>query len=392
MILLESTVVELSLKFNPSHEGELHMSIQPFKIAIPQATLDDLHKRLAHTRWPDEIEGAAGSYGTDLAYMRELVDDWQKEYDWRKHEAALNQFAHFKTDVNGVNVHFIHERGKGPNPTPILLLHGWPDSFYRYHKVIARLADPVGFGGDPNPSFDVIVPSIPGFGFSERKALNDDATASLFATLMHDVLGYKQFVAAGGDLGANVIRSLALSRPELLIGIHLSDVGYPDQNTDFAALTPPEQGFAGFIQQWWMKEGAFNMIQSTKPQTLSYGLTDSPAGMAAWMLTLLGGIQNKDEQLTNMTIYWVTQTIGSSIRGYYENAHSTLLHASNQRSTVPAGVIRAPWDAPFPREWAARRVNLVHFTDFPRGGHFLAWEEPELFVKDVQQFIGKLRK
>ena len=366
------------------------MNIQPFTIAIPQATLDDLHERLARTRWPDEVEGAEWNYGTNLDVMKELVAYWQNEYDWRKHESMLNQFAHFQANVDGVNLHFIHERGKEPNPTPLLLLHGWPDSFYRFHKVIPLLTDPVRFGRNPQLSFDVIVPSHPGFGFSERKALNDDALASLYATLMTQTLEYPQFVAAGGDIGANVIRSLALSRPDLLTGMHLSDVGYPDQNTDFASLTPPEQEFAQFIQQWWMKEGGFNMIQSTKPQTLSYGLNDSPAAMAAWMLTLIAGIQNKDEQLTNMTIYWATQTIGSSIRGYYENAHATLLHATSQRSAVPAGVIHAPWDAPLPREWAARRVNLVHFTAFPRGGHFMAWEEPELYVNDLVDFVSQL--
>lgn len=368
------------------------MSIQPFTIAVPQTSLDDLRARLAATRWPDEVEGADWDYGTNLSYMKELADYWQHQYDWRQHEAALNRFTHFKADVNGIGIHFIHERGKGPNPTPLLLLHGWPDSFYRYHKVIDRLTDPARFGGDPTLSFDVIVPDNPGFGFSERKALTDDATAELFAAFMRDVLGYQQFVAAGGDVGANVARSLALSHPELLLGIHLTDVGYPDGDTDFASLTPPEQEFAGFIQQWWMKEGGYNMIQSTKPQTLAFGLTDSPVGMAAWMMTLLRGIGKKDELLTNMTIYWVTQTIGSSIRGYYENAHATLLHRSGKRSSVAAGMIHAPWDAPLPREWAARQVNLVHFTDFPRGGHFMAWEEPELFAADITDFVGQLHK
>jgi pimeloyl-ACP methyl ester carboxylesterase len=368
------------------------MSIQPFTIAVPQTMLDDLRARLAAPRWPDEVEGANWDSGTNLSYMKELADSWLHEYDWRTHEAALNRFAHFKADVNGIGIHFIHERGKGPNPTPLLLLHGWPDSFYRYHKVIDRLTDPARFGGDPTLSFDVIVPDNPGFGFSDRKALTDDATAELFAVFMRDVLGYQQFVAAGGDVGANVARSLALSHPELLQGIHLTDVGYPDGNTDFASLTPPEQEFAGFIQQWWMKEGAFNLIQSSKPQTLAFGLTDSPVGMAAWMMTLLRGIGNKDELLTNMTIYWVTQTIGSSIRGYYENASATLLHRSGKRSSVPAGVIHAPWDAPLPREWAARQVNLVHFTDFPRGGHFMAWEEPELYAADITDFVSQLRQ
>jgi pimeloyl-ACP methyl ester carboxylesterase len=368
------------------------MSIQPFTIAIPQTALDDLQARLANTRWPDEVEGAGWEYGTNLGYLKELLDYWQHQYDWRKQEAELNRFHHFKADVNGIGIHFIHERAKGPNPTPLLLLHGWPDSFYRYHKVIPMLTDPARAGLDPTLSFDVIVPDNPGFGFSDRQALTDDATAEIFATFMRDVLGYQQFVGAGGDVGANVARSLAFSHPELLLGIHLTDVGYPDGNTEFAALTLPEQEFARFIQQWWIKEGAFNLIQATKPQTLAFGLTNSPVGMAAWMMTLLRGIGNKDELLTNMTIYWVTQTISSSIRGYYENTHATLLHSSGKRSSVPAGVIHAPWDAPLPREWAARRVNLVHFSEFPRGGHFMAWEEPDLYGKDITDFVSQLRK
>jgi len=384
---------KLSLKFTTHQtKGELLMSIHLFHMDIPQATLDDLHERLARTRWPDEVEGAGWDYGTNLEYMKELADYWQHTYDWRTHETALNTFAHFKADVDGVGIHFIHEHGKGPNPTPLLLLHGWPDSFYRFHKVIPMFTDPARFGCDPNLSFDVVVPSLPGFGFSDRKVLTDDAQASLFAKFMAQVLGYQKCIAAGGDVGANITRSLALHHPEVLIGIHLTDVGYPDATTDFAALTPPEQEFASFIQQWWMKEGAFNIIQSTKPQTLSYGLNDSPVGMAAWMMTLLGGIEKKDELLTNMTIYWVTQTIGSSIRGYYENAHATPLPNRGEHSSVPAAVAHCPWDAPLPREWAARQVNLKHFTEFPRGGHFIAWEEPELYVKDMQEFVSDLRK
>src|SRR5690349_12162033 len=173
------------------------MSIQPFKIDVPQATLDDLRERLARTRWPDEVEGSSWTYGISLSYMKDVVDYWQHQYDWRKQEALLNTLSHFKAEVDGVTIHFIHERGKGPNPTPILLIHGFPDSFYRYHKVIERLTDPAKFGGDPNTSFDVVVPSIPGTGFSGHKTLADDTNADLFAKLMTQVLGYPKFVSAG---------------------------------------------------------------------------------------------------------------------------------------------------------------------------------------------------
>jgi pimeloyl-ACP methyl ester carboxylesterase len=377
------------------------MSIQPFHIAIPQETIDDLRERLARTRWPDEAEGAGWSYGTNLGYMQQLVHYWQHDYDWRKHEAYLNTLSHFKAEVDGIGIHFIHERGKGPNPTPLLLLHGWPDSFYRYHKVIPMLTDPARFGGDPNNSFDVIVPSLPGQGFSDRKPMTMEKLADLFAKLMTEILGYQKFVAAGGDGGSLISMEMARYQPDLLLGIHLTDVGYPDQTTDFSTLTPPEQEFAAFIQQWWMRDGAFNMIQATKPQSLAYAMNDSPTGIAAWIMSFIttGSTGEeiekrfgKDELLTNITIYWVTQTIGSSFRIYYEAAHAVPGPKHGQRPSVPAAVAHCPWDAPLPREWATRQVNLKHFTDFPRGGHFTAWEEPELYANDIQDFIHELNK
>jgi len=373
------------------------MSVQPFRINVPQATLDDLQRRLGCVRWPDEVNG--WDYGTNSGYMKKLVDYWQNKYDWRKYEAQLNKFNHFKAEVDGVNIHFIHERGKGPNPTPILLLHGWPDTFYCYHKLLERLTDPAKYGGDPNRSFDVIVPSNPGQGFSDRKPMAADALAPLYATLMTEALGYKQFISAEGNGGTHISQAMALNHPDILTGIHLTDVGYPDQTTDFSTLTPPEQEFAAFIQQWWMREGAFNMIQSTKPQSLAYGMNDSPAGLAAWIMSFIcmgtTGEEiekriSRDELLTNIMIYWVTETIGSSFRWYYEGAHAAPSPNAEQRSKVPAAVAHHPQDEPLPREWAARKVNLVHFTDLERGGHFVAWEAPELYAKDVADFVGEL--
>ena len=379
------------------------MSIQPFTIAVPQATLDDLRERLARTRWPDEAEGSGWAYGISLAYMKEVVDYWLHRYDWRAHEAALNRFAQFKVEVDGVGIHFIHERGKGPNPTPLLLLHGFPDSFYRYHKVIDRLTDPAKYGGDPNTSFEVIIPSIPGTGFSDRMTKSDDANADLFARLMTEVLGYERFVSAGGDHGAIITQALARKHPERLIGIHLTDVGYPDQNTDFSQLTPAEIEMAQWVQRWFMEEGiGVNMIMATKPLTLAYGLTDSPVGLAAWLISYGSSGQHgkeeletrfrRDELLTNVMIYWVTGTIYSAARAYYENMQVASGGEMSKSDTVPAAVAHCPYDPPLPREWAARQVNLVHFTEFPRGGHFMAWEEPELYAKDVQEFVSELRQ
>jgi pimeloyl-ACP methyl ester carboxylesterase len=379
------------------------MSIRPFRIAVPQAALDDLRERLARTRWIDDAEQSGWTYGVDLGYMKELAAHWQQGYDWRAHEVALNGFAQFKADVDGVGIHFIHERCKGPNPTPLLLLHGFPDSFYRYHKVIERLTDPAKFGGDPATAFDVIVPSIPGTGFSDPVTMDDDANADLFAKLMTQALGYERFISAGGDHGAIITQSLARRYPQLLIGIHLTDVGYPDQNTDFSTLSPAEIEMAQWVQQWFMEEGiGVNMIMATKPQTLAYGLNDSPVGLAAWIISYSSSGQRgkaefktrfgADELLTNVMIYWVTQTIHTAARSYFANAHVARGGTLAKSVSVPAAVAHCPYDPPLPREWAARQVNLVHFTDFPRGGHFMAWEEPELYAKDLQDFVSELHK
>lgn len=228
-----------------------------------------------------------------------------------------------------------------------------------------------------------------------------DALASLFNKLMKNILGYRTFATSGGDGGTLIIKALALNHPESLIGIHLTDVGYLDFTTDHATLSPAEKEFAGFIQQWWMKEGAFAMIQSTNPQTLSYGMNDSPVALAAWIMgficvgSTVEEIEKRftrDELLTNIMIYWITETIGSSFRWYYEIANEAPSPWKGQKSQVPAAVARCPWDAPLPREWAERNVNLKHYTEFPRGGHFTAWEEPELYAEDLQDFFGKTVK
>lgn len=374
---------------------EHKMPIQPFQINIPQQTLDDLHKRLARTRWTDEVEGTGWDYGTNLDYMKRLADYWQNQFDWRAQEAKLNQFAHFKADVDGIGIHFIHECGKGANPLPIILTHGWPDSFYRFHKLIPLLTDPEKYGGKAEDSFDVIVPSIPGFGFSDRKAMSEGAVADLWVRLMQDVLGYEQFTAAGGDVGSIVTKYLAHKYPEAVTAIHLTDVGYPTGQEDFSTMSPPELEFAGFIQNWWMSNGGYAMIQMTKPQTLAYGLNDSPVGWAAWSMTLLSDETGKrfslDELLTNIMIYWVTETIASSTRMYYEGAQVESPIKPGERVEVPTAVAHCTLDAPLPREWAARQVNLQHYTEFPDTGHFAAWEQPELFADDLREFFRGFR-
>lgn len=374
--------------------------IKPFKIEVPEAVLEDLQVRLAEARWPAEVEGSGWAYGTNREYMRGLADYWRNRYlpDWRRHEKALNRFPNFRYEVDGVGLHFIHERGRGPRPTPLLLLHGWPDSFFRYHKVIPMLADPGRHGGGEEDAFDVVVPSLPGFGFSDRKALSEDAIADLLVKLMRD-LGYADFLVSGGDKGSVLAMAMARKYPDAVQAMHLTDVGYPTGQEDFSTFSPAELGFAGAIREWWMKEGAFNMIQSTKPQTLAFSLNDSPIGWAAWVMSFIcigaSGEEmekrlGRDELLTNIMIYWVTETISSSLRGYYESAHASPSEPPGSKIRVPASVAHCLGDAPLPREWAERNVELKRFTTLP-GGHFAAWEEPEAFAGDLRGFRRDLK-
>jgi pimeloyl-ACP methyl ester carboxylesterase len=374
------------------------MDTTPFRIDVKQAVLDDLHERIARTRWPEEPPGAGWSMGADLSFMKRLADHWLTGYDWRAQESALNEHPQFIADVDGTDLHFVHVRGRGPDPTPVLLIHSFPDSFYRFHKVVPLLTDPGAHGGDPARSFDVVIPSLPGFGFSAHTPVPVDEGADLLAHLMAG-LGYERYIAGGGD--GPIPIAMSQRHRESLMGIYVVDVGYPDGSTDFSTLSPPEQEFAAWIQDWWMREGAFNMIQSTKPQSLAFGLNDSPVGMAAWLMILLSSgaaeeVEQRftlDELLTNFMIYWVSGTIGSAMRNYLE--HARAMYASPgapppARSDVPAAFARMPLDAPVPREWPERKVNLVRFTELSAGGHFSSWEVPEAFTEDLQAFAAML--
>jgi pimeloyl-ACP methyl ester carboxylesterase len=377
-----------------------NITMKPFKIDVAQGVLDDLQNRLKQTRWTDEPQQPGWDYGTDPQYLRSLVSYWQTHYDWRKQEALLNQFPQFTAEIDGINIHFLHIKGKGPNAKPLILTHGWPDSFYRYYKVIALLTDPASHGGRADQSFDVVIPSIPGFGFSSHVPLPTDQTADLWLKLMKDVLGYPTFYAAGGDMGAMVTKALAIKHPAAVRSIHLTDVGYPDGTEDWSKMTPAEQEFGQTIQRWFFAEGAFNMIQSTKPQTLGYALNDSPVGLASWIIEKFyawsdgkGNIERrftKDELLTNIMIYWVTQTINPSIRTYAEMARAAYGPTGPvpaKRVEVPTAVAVFPAEAQIPRAWADRMVNVQRFTQMPEGGHFAALEVPELYADDLRAFF-----
>lgn len=367
--------------------------MQPFKIDISQSVLDDLQGRLEKIRWTDEPKNADWNYGTNPMYLKELITYWQNTYDWRKQETELNKLSQFTVQIEGTLIHFVHVKGEHQNSKPLLLTHGWPDSFYRFYKVIPMLTS----GED---SFDVVVPSIPGFGFSDKLAMNTDQIAGLFGKLMKDILGYFSCFAAGGDLGAIVTKSLANQFPNLVKAIHLTDVGYPTGKEDWSKMSEEEREYGQFIQQWMMREGAYNMIQSTKPQTLGYGLNDSPVGLASWILEKFntwsdnqGNIENtftKDELLTNIMIYWVTQTINSSIRTYYQEAkaaNSVEGLQSGQKVKSPTGVALFPGEAQFPKEWANRMANVERYTKMAKGGHFAAMEQPELWAEEIKSFF-----
>lgn len=384
------------------------MAAKTFEIDVPQDTLDDLRARLAMTRWPDVVKGARWDYGTNREYLEDLVAYWRDGFDWRAQEAALNGFAHYRAEVGGIGVHFIHEPGMGTDPMPIVLTHGWPDSFWRMHKIIPMLADPASHGGDPADSFSVVVPSLPGYGFSDKpdaSGMDTARTAELWHLLMTDVLGYTRFAAHGGDMGSAVTQDLALTYPDDLIGIHLTDLPFTNlmrSVPDEAGMSDEERDYFAKGKRWSQEEGAYAILQSTKPQTLAYGLNDSPAGLASWIVEKFhtwsdcdGDIESrfsKDELLTNITLYWVTETIGSSIRLYFEVGHAESPPDPTDRPEVPAAFAIFPKDImPPPPTLATRFFQIERWTRMPRGGHFAALEEPELLVDDIRAFFRQFR-
>lgn len=386
--------------------------IRPFKIEITPGTLSELRQRLKSTRWTSQIEGTGWDAGTDLDYLKQLVGYWVEGFDWRKQEAALNEFAHFKTDLDGMDIHFIHERGKGPDPFPIILTHGYPDSFYRFAKIIPMLIDPESHGGRAEDAFDVVVPDLPGYGFSGKPPKHGTIfqVNDLWARLMTENLGYPRFGAHGGDWGGTVTEQLARSHADAVVAIHLTDVpfGHLFQKPDDPS--PAEKKLFKHNEEWMQKEGAYALIQSTKPQSLAPGLNDSPAGLAAWLVEKYrswsdcgGKIEarfSKDELLTQITIYWAAETIGTSFLPYYDYANASAMTWMKEgvkkwtgSSQVPAAFAIFPKDiSQPPREWASRFFNVQRWTEMPRGGHFAAMEEPKLLAEDLRAWFRNFRE
>ncbi len=384
-------------------------SITPFTIAVSDTAIADLQQRLSLTRLPDQLDGTSWEYGTDSSFMRDLLSYWQNEFDWRKQEAMLNAFTQFRTEIDGVDLHFIHQRSPHADAIPLLLLHGWPGSIAEFHKIIGPLVDPVAHGGSAADAFHIIAPSLPGFGFSGKPTTpgySPERIAHIMAALM-ERLGYTSYGLQGGDWGAIINRSIAANYPDRLIGLHSNFIlaGSPGAGNQEFIATPEELEKQRLREAYMQTERGYQQIQGSKPQTLGYALNESPAGLAAWIVEKfhgwsdipqdasgnLGSIFTMDELLTNVSIYWFTETITSSMRIYYENRSVPIANPVSF-ITVPTGAAIFPAEiAVTPKAWAQNRFNIVHWTEMPRGGHFAAMEEPVLLTEDVRLFFRTLR-
>jgi len=375
----------------------------PFRIRVPDADLADLRERLARTRWADSPPRPGWDYGADPDVMRALAARWQRGFDWRAREARLNRFPQFVVEVDDQKIHFVHVRGKGPSPRPLIITHGWPSSFAEFEAIIPLLTDPGAHGGDPADAFDVVAPSLPGFGFSSSPAkpgLASAAVADLWAALMADRLGYGRFFAHGGDIGAGVTTRLGRRHPDKTIAIHTMAVP-PLYGRETPDLTEAERAWLDVIDRWEREEGAYEHLQRTRPQTLAYGLEDSPVGLAAWIVEKWrnwsdcgGDVLSKfsaDDLLTTVSIYWFTRTIAPSIRMYWESAHlkeAGLL----EKVRVPARVFLTREEVNLcPESYAARVYADLSYGLAPRGGHFMAGEEPELLAADLRSYFRRFR-
>ena len=377
----------------------------PFTIHIADDLLADLHSRLERVRWPDEIPGANWQYGTDLTYLRTLVEYWRDQYDWRRHETHLNEFQQFTAQLADIDLHFIHQPGVGPQPLPLLLLHGWPGSVWEFHKVLPLLTDPARFGGDAEDAFTVVAPSLPGYGFSYRPQqprFDRVAMADVFATLMTEVLGYTRYSVQGGDIGAGVAARLAAAYPDQLHGIHLNFLSLLREPGASGTPTAEESQYLERVEYWLAEETGYQWIQGTKPQTLSYGLTDSPVGLAAWIVEKFrswsdcgGEVEQcftKDELLTAIMLYWATGAINTSFWPYYSRRHGDWDAAANPRIEVPTAYIDFPCEIIRPpRSMAEQVYNIQRWTAMDHGGHFAALEQPDALVADIRAFFRPFR-
>ncbi|MDG2003779.1 MAG: epoxide hydrolase [Novosphingobium sp.] len=386
---------------------------EPFTIAVPESELQALRARLGQTRWADELANDDWRYGVERGWLEEMVRYWHEDYDWRAIEAEINRVPQFKATVDSVPIHFAHIKGKGPNPMPLLLVHGWPWTFYDYFSLIGPLTDPAAYGGDPAESFDLIIPSLPGHGFSmplTKAGLDVPAHVELFTTLMNDVLGYSRFAVAGGDWGAAITNLMAHTHPDKVIGLLATIPFFP--GLDLNTITPGDYA----EDEQWMLERQMESgptvvshftVQSSDPQTLAYALVDSPVGTAAWLWERrrawsdcdgdLFNVYSRDWLCTLASIYWLTRSIGTSLRLYFEHAHAggmpfKPLHDRKPTIEVPCGYAIAPKEVMLiPRGLAEQATNLMNWNLLPKGGHFSFAEQPELMTEQLRDFFRPLR-
>jgi pimeloyl-ACP methyl ester carboxylesterase len=375
-------------------------------LSVEDAVLSDLERRLEATRWPDEISGSDWLYGADLRYLKSLVDYWRKDYAWRDQEAALNQFHHFKVAIDDIDLHFIHEPGEGSTPFPLLLTHGWPGSIVEFQKVLPMLTHPTAFGGDARDAFTVVAPSIPGYGLSFRanqRRFGLCEIADTFSSLMTDVLGYSTFGAHGHDWGAFVATRLGYAHAKKLAGIHITLLAIPRARLGGHKPTEEEDRFYRQLDHWLKEECGYSWIMGTKPQTLAYALTDSPVGLAAWIVEKfrswsdcngdLDAHFSRDVLLTNIMLYWITGAIGSSFWPYYARLHEPWIVPSGERVNVPTGYAEFPREILTPPRSLAENTygNIVRWTRMTSGGHFAALEAPQQLAEEIRAFFRPLR-
>lgn len=379
--------------------------IRPFRVDIPQAEIDDLHDRLSRTRWPQQLPGVGWERGVPVGYLKELAEYWRTSYDWRKNEARINDFPQFVTEIDGTDVHFLHVRSAEPDAQPLMLVHGWPGSVVEFLDLIGPLTDPRSYGGDPSDAFHVVIPSLPGHGFSgplDGPGWTHGRMAAAFTELM-DRLGYETYGVQGGDVGAVIAPEMGRLQPERVIGVHVNAlVTFPSGDpSELAELTPQEQrrlaGFKNFRDEMM----GYMQVQGTRPQTVAYGLTDSPTGQLAWIVEkfkdwtdpsaeLPENAVDRDHLLTNVSIYWFTRTAGPSAQMYYETFHGGSGWGKARSSVPTAGAVFAGGDYAI-RRLAERDHTIVHWSEFDRGGHFAALEAPDLLATDVRDFFATLR-
>ena len=380
--------------------------MERFTIRVEDEILEDLNARLSRTRFPDQLEGANWDYGTELEYLRELCAYWQNDFDWRKQEGVLNRFDHFRTDIDGLGLHFIHQRSPVEGALPLIITHGWPGSVCEFTKIIGPLTDPEAHGGQADDAFHVVCPSMPGYGFSDaptQPGFDIEHVAGVNQKLM-EKLGYGRYGAQGGDWGALATACLGLKDPERVCGIHLNMVlgQGPKDPADAPELSEEENRRLEAARRFNRTETGYQRIQGTKPQSLGYGLNDSPAALAAWIVEKFrtwsdcgGDVESrftKDELLTNIMIYWINGNITSSMRLYYESMKTGHFGPPESYVKVPTGCAVFPAELTrLPRSWAENSFNVTRWTEMPRGGHFAAMEEPGLLVEDIREFFRDLR-